>query len=393
MIRPVIPILKAVSIVLAASLSGAITLYGVTLGYWGLSFGGVLMVLWACAVSGVVAARGSVTHPDEPADQQEERTHDRAIIERLLLDLVPVPLIAIDDNAARAINRASRQMFATDDRILPCPEGLVDPLCTVFKIGNRMWRIDRVSVSKRNAALSLAALIDVEKDRIAAEDTARAELTEVLGHELMNGLSPIVSLAEAALSVFEQEQSDGELLREILGFLSRRTEALHRFAERYHSLAKLPQPELQNVAVETLVGDLKSAFEHAWPSVTLDVKGDICGEFQLDPDLVHQALWAILQNAAQAIGPQSEPRVEMRFERTAARLRISIQDHGEGISPDTAPFVFRPFYTTKKNGSGLGLALAQQIARAHGGTLQLANYKPAEFLMCLPQHKSQDQQV
>ncbi len=380
--------LKAVGVTLAASISGAVAFFAWTEGLWGLATGALLCLVWSCAVAGLFAARRSGVLRKESADRKVDPGGDRAVVERLLLDAVPIPLIAIDGDTPRAINRASRSLFETDDRILPCPAALVDRQCTRFTFANRAWRIDRVTAGTRGSDLAVAALIDVERDRLAAEDAASAELIEILGHELMNGLAPIVSLAETARSAVEQGQTDNELLLEILGPLSRRTEALHRFTASYHALAKFPDPDLREVLVNELIDDLRAAFDHTWPSVKLVVHSDEDLTFRIDPDQLHQAIWAILQNAAEAVSSQPKGQIELRFERNDETLLIAISDSGPGIPAEAAPYVFRPFFTTKQAGSGIGLALARQIVRAHEGTLDLASYDPAEFVLTLPTHKS-----
>ncbi|MDJ0642715.1 MAG: HAMP domain-containing sensor histidine kinase [Erythrobacter sp.] len=379
---------QAVGITLAASFCGAILYYAWIEGLWGLGVGGLLCIVWSCAVAGHKAiGRSKLSHREE-ADREIDASGDRTIVERLLLDAVPVPLVAIHGGAPRAINRASRSLFETDDRILPFPPALLDPQTTQLTFANRAWRIDRVSAGSGGSDLGLAVLIDVEKDRLAAEDAASAELIEILGHELMNGLSPIVSLAETARSAAEQQQSDNTLLLEILGPLSRRAEALHRFAASYHALAKLPDPDLREVPIDSLADDLRTAFEHTWPSVALEITSDDDIVFPIDPDQLYQAIWAILQNAAEAVASQTEARIEMRFDLGDESLAIVISDSGNGISAEAAPHIFRPFFTTKRTGSGIGLALARQIARSHGGTLALAGYSPAEFLLTVPRRLS-----
>jgi signal transduction histidine kinase len=117
----------------------------------------------------------------------------------------------------------------------------------------------------------LAALIDVEQEERVAEARVTAELVEVLGHELLNGLAPIASLSESALDVLNGAHDDPELLREILGVLARRADGLQRFAEAYRTLARLPEPIRRPVSVREMADDLARLFASRWPAATLHV--------------------------------------------------------------------------------------------------------------------------
>jgi len=232
--------------------------------------------------------------------------------------------------------------------------------------------------------VTVAALIDVEREELAAEARASADLIEVLGHELLNGLSPIVSLAESAQTAAAQEPVDTALLAEILGPLARRAEGLQRFATDYRALARLPEPISSPVALGQFADDLAQLFAQRWPAAALTLEVDEAGTWGMDRDQMHQAVWALLNNAAEATSITEEPRVILSIKRAEKRLAITILDNGEGVKPESAALIFRPFHTTKPKGSGIGLSLARQIAHGHGGSLELAGANPTAFQISLP---------
>jgi signal transduction histidine kinase len=331
-----------------------------------------------------LAARWSVAaaSPSEP-DSGHTSSETGALLHRLLLDAAPTPLVALHHDHARALNRAARQMFGTDARILPIPGSLVDDAATHLHHEGRRWRIDRVRADGDPAVSAVVALVDVESEASLAEARASAELIDVLGHELLNGLAPIVSLADSAQMAADAEPIDQALLREILGPLKRRAEGLERFARAYRELARLPAPSMKPWDVAEFLDDLRQGFVLQWPTIELVVEAEHMSAWQFDRDQLYQAVWALLHNAAEAASQASSARVSLFCRLEGQRLALEVTDSGNGIVPGSADHIFRPFHTTKPDGSGIGLSLARQIARAHGGTVDLVGARPTRFRLTL----------
>lgn len=330
-----------------------------------------------------VGARAGAAPQD--GDMEEE---SRAVMHRLLLDAVPTPLVAIEEGSARAVNGAARRLFGTDARILPLPMPLADPQARLLTHEGRRWRIDRVDAARGARGFAVAALVDVESESSLAEARASAELIEILGHELLNGLAPIVSLAESAQAAVRGGAVDASLLEEILGPLARRAESLQRFAEAYRQLARLPAPVLRDCDVAQIVRDLGAGFTRRWPDIPFAAETEGLPSWPLDRDQLYQALWALLANAAEAVEGRADPKVRLCCRAQGAALCFEISDTGAGVAPAIAAQIFRPFHTTKPGGSGIGLSLARQIARAHGGTLDLIGADPTRFSLVLPMRPS-----
>lgn len=306
-----------------------------------------------------------------------------ALLHRLLLDAAPTPLIALHHDHARALNRAARQLFGTDARILPVPAPLADESATHLHHEGRRLRIDRVRADGDPAVSAVVALVDVESEASLAEARASAELIDVLGHELLNGLAPIVSLADSAQRAADADAVDLALLREILGPLKRRAEGLERFARAYRELARLPAPAIAPWDMAEFLHDLAQGFVRRWPEIELVVDPGAVTAWRFDRDQLSQALWALLHNAAEAANQGSAARVDLSCRLEGQRLALEVADSGGGILPGSADHIFRPFHTTKPEGSGIGLSLARQIARAHGGTVELVGAGPTRFRLTL----------
>lgn len=353
-------------------------------GFWGLLTGVVLVAIWIAALNW-----SAVAHPRTPAPLAEDTPSDEldAVVPGMLLDAVPTPLLAVEGESARVLNRAARRTFGTDDLVSPVPPGLLDRTSTHLRYEGHSWRLDRVDIFGGASGRSLIAMIDIEQEERAAEARATAELMQVLGHELLNGFAPIVSLAESGLAALDRAEDDPALLGEILGTLARRVEGLQRFTTAYRTLARLPEPSCRPVPIGELVEDLARLFSVRWPDVTLTTETPQDLVWPLDRDQVSQALWALLQNAAEAVSADRIDRgeVNLTVRTRETELAIDIRDNGSGVPPDVADRIFRPFHTTKLDGTGIGLSLAKQIVHAHGGALALCTEAETTFRILLPE--------
>jgi two-component system nitrogen regulation sensor histidine kinase NtrY len=190
----------------------------------------------------------------------------------------------------------------------------------------------------------------------------------VLGHEINNSLAPIRSIAENLRQRQSRPRDDkyeNDLSRG-LSVIERRSESLGRFMASYARLARLPPPRPGSVDVGAWVrrvAELEKRLPVAVvPGPALTVRGD--------GDQLEQLLINLLRNAVDA-ALETGGAVELGWERDGDRLLVSVRDEGPGLSETRNLFV--PFFTTKAEGSGIGLVLSRQIAENHGGTVTLAD--------------------
>jgi nitrogen fixation/metabolism regulation signal transduction histidine kinase len=209
-----------------------------------------------------------------------------------------------------------------------------------------------------------------EEERLAWE-----RLIRVLGHEINNSLTPIKSIAGslrgrlAALPDASGEKADFERGLEVI---ENRSESLNRFLQAYRQLMGLPAPKLRAVSLAALVERVAQLERRV--AVTVTPTADVV--LQVDADHIEQALINLVRNAADAaLSPDatdgSAAHVEISWQIAGAEVVIAVLDNGPGLT--NAGNLFVPFYTTKPGGTGIGLVLAQQIAQAHRGSVQLAN--------------------
>ena len=237
------------------------------------------------------------------------------------------------------------------------------------------WMVRRSRFRQRGAPHMLLLLSDVSVALREEQQQAWKRLIRVLGHEISNSLTPIKSIAGS----LRMRSGANEEFERGLSVIESRAESLHRFVESYRQLAQLPPPALQAVALAPLLRRVAQLETRLPVRVTSLVEM----ELQADPDQLEQLFINLIRNAVEAANSEQANRPEnVPDEVTIASLHqgelvmITVTDNGPGLANETNLFV--PFYTTKKSGSGVGLALARQIAEAHGGSVELRNRRDGQ---------------
>ncbi len=228
----------------------------------------------------------------------------------------------------------------------------------------------RVSVSEIRMEGGVERLYSIENlsgELTAREATAWRNLIRVLTHEIMNTLTPVTSLAQTTKGLLDKPGAK-EDIREAVHTIARRSEGLTDFVLRYRELLKVPQPILSLVNVsEALHGVEKlMASELQNVQVTVDVSPASL-EVSADSTLLDQVLVNLVRNSLDAMKEIPRPLLELKGRISFGRVVISVKDNGAGIEAEAFDQIFVPFFTTKRDGSGIGLSLCRQIITAHGG--------------------------
>jgi signal transduction histidine kinase len=203
-------------------------------------------------------------------------------------------------------------------------------------------------------------------------------LISILSHEIMNSVTPIASLSQstAALVKSRDEQEDLEDVAQALDVIQKRSSGLLKFTENYRKLTKIPQVTLQNIELEPFFKQIEALFRPTVPSnIQLDFRF-FRPNLQLvgDPVLLEQVLINLVKNALEAVQKTAGGKVLVMADRDEQlRTLIKISDNGEGIPITNLEQIFVPFFTTKPEGSGIGLSLARQIMRQHQGDIQVVS--------------------
>lgn len=252
--------------------------------------------------------------------------------------------------------------------------------------GRGTWEVRPSEVRLSGMPHKLVVMTDVQHALRAEERQAWQRLVRVLGHEINNSLGPISSIAEtlrAGLADPERRPDLDDDLARGLEIIERRAAALARFMQSYARLVRLPPPRLGRVEVAAWAqrtADLASAADGAVaiePGPAISIPGD--------PDQLDQLLINLVRNAIEANRETGGAQVRLAWSVAAGAVVFTVEDDGPGVADTSNLFV--PFFTTKPQGSGIGLVLARQIAEAHGGSLVVRNRKTgrgAEAVVTLP---------
>lgn len=250
-----------------------------------------------------------------------------------------------------------------------------------------------VNFFNKGFAYRLYTLQNVQPVIQKNEIDAQQQLVSVLTHEIMNSLTPIISLADTLCDGVEQNTLEYDDLRMALQAINRRSSGLLQFVENYRKLQHVSQPQLENV----MIGDMIADLQHLYPAPVF--RYDIENPEQMlrvDRSQIEQVLINLLKNAQEAVENDvqqssdnaKEPcvRLSTHLSNNKRNFIISITDNGKGILPEVLNRIFVPFFTTKTSGSGIGLSICKQIVTLHGGTIT-ASSQPNEkttFNVMLP---------
>jgi two-component system nitrogen regulation sensor histidine kinase NtrY len=312
-----------------------------------------------------------------------------------VVDDAPAALLTIDeDNVVTLLNKAARREFVDQHGVriadfaiygaefvaalgLP-PSGR--RLTQLIKDGvAQRVMIETARIERLGSNLRIVSVLPVQNVLGAAEMAAQSGLVRVLTHEIMNSLTPVTSLVRSAADILASaEQNPASLAeaRQAVEVAASRAEGMHRFVETYRSFARLPEIRRRRFAAGPWAAEIARLYaaDPMTSKIPLDVA--VPAEFSLDadPDLMAQVCLNLLRNAATAArNHAAQPRVGLTLQPSGeGGARIEVYDNGPGIEPDRREDIFLPFYTTRPDGTGVGLSFARQIVVAHGGTISAA---------------------
>ncbi len=330
---------------------------------------------------------------DMLADEKVRAIEATALLQRVV-DEIDAPLFAFDPaSTLRLVNPAGEHLLrqtkvrmlgrgVKDLNLEQCLTADNESVVELNVNGSQArWLLRRSAFRQNGVPHTLVVLSDVSRALREEERRAWQRLIRVLGHELSNSLAPIKSIAGSLSSRVSGTQMDAGVRSDLqrgLEIIEARSASLHRFLEAYRKLAQMPAPALREVALEPLVARI-AALE---TRIRVSVASGPQVLFQADPDQLEQMLINLIRNAADAVlecassrstseTAQTTGEVTVRWSTEIMNVVLTIEDDGPGLSNPAN--VFTPFYTTKPNGSGVGLVLSRQIAEAHGGSIEINN--------------------
>ena len=312
----------------------------------------------------------------------------------LILDFVETGIVVVDEKGVvqqknrkalellgmevfthvKQLGRVSEAMEKAFREVLP---GQIMQVEYTHERGTMTLCLKGSSIRIHEQTLRIIALNDISHELDEREIDSWIRLTRVLTHEIMNSLTPVTSLSEMLLTL--PGAANDEELRQGLETIHTTGKGLASFVMSYRKLTRLPSPEPTLIDVRPFLERMVQLAKHQHPSpnicITLEeVKEDLMAF--ADESMLTQVLTNLLKNAVQAIGVSQEGEIRLRASVDAQEsVRIEVSNNGPKIAPEIAEQMFVPFFTTKTEGSGIGLSLSKQMMRLNGGTLTLLPYR------------------
>lgn len=255
-----------------------------------------------------------------------------------------------------------------------------------------------IELTLQDEEFKLVSLQNIQTELEENEMEAWQKLVRVLTHEIMNSVTPISSLAntlEEDIKLHLDRESDQcEMSKEELEDLhlaiktiQKRSDGLIRFVTDFRSLTHIPKTQFNDVPVKELFDHIDLLMRHELDENKVIFRKEVQPQdlnLKIDRELIEQVLINLIKNAIQALDEQSDRQVSLTaFKRDHKHTFISVRDNGPGIDEEAQSKIFIPFYTTKKNGSGIGLSLSKQIMRQHLGSISVKskNNEGTEFIL------------
>lgn len=245
------------------------------------------------------------------------------------------------------------------------------PIITLEKNGTTLEMVvSRIIFATQGKEQQLISLKNIHSVLERNEMEAWQKLIRVLTHEIMNSITPIISLSETLSERGMSEQiseKEYSVMLQAMQTIHRRSKGLLDFVENYRRLTRIPTPNRTKVSIADLFADLKKLFPEEYihfqtPSSELSL--------YIDRTQIEQVLINLLKNAQEALSQKQNKiiQIEVQILSTGSTV-LTISDNGDGILPDVMDKIFVPFFTTKTSGSGIGLSLCKQIMTLHEGSI------------------------
>jgi nitrogen fixation/metabolism regulation signal transduction histidine kinase len=331
------------------------------------------------------------------SQQEEDLRHLRALTEH-----VPVPLMSLHaDGRVQLHNNAARRLFGSTritrlEDISAFGEDFSKQVLAVEPGERRLalFQLDdleqQLTISATEIVIAgkmekLVSLLNIQSELDGVQLQAWQDLVRVLTHEIMNSITPVASLAKTAVELVDdatqklaghpdvvEELAD---VKSAVETVARRSDGLMQFVQSYRRITRLPPPRQEQIRLSELFANVEQLVNAEWVKKGIVLAMSVeprSLELTADPDMIEQVMLNILQNAEQVLTGRDAASVSVvGYLNRQGHVSVEISDNGPGVSAEIAKKIFVPFFTTKREGSGVGLALTRQVMLAHGGTATL----------------------
>ncbi len=320
-----------------------------------------------------------------------------------IVEHVDTALICLDHNEnVQLINKSAKDLLKIHDikdlkPLLKIDKKLVDTIREIRSGHKELVRMIRqgklLNISVRatefileDEKLKLVTLQDIKSELEEQEVESWQKLVRILTHEIMNSTVPITNMVTIAREILADTQGDTKPISglseeeindliESLKTAELRGKGLMNFVKTTKSLTQISKPSFREVSVNNLFSRIHKLFKPETDQRNIQLKIIYCQPdilIKADLELLEQVIINLIRNAIEALGQTSDPGIELKAgDKYHSKTIISVRDNGPGIEKDKLDQIFIPFFSTKKNGSGIGLSLSRQIMKLHKGRIEV----------------------
>jgi nitrogen fixation/metabolism regulation signal transduction histidine kinase len=263
--------------------------------------------------------------------------------------------------------------------------------------GEIQLSLKATSFNSRDGNLTILSIQDIKNELDEKELESWMKLIRVLMHEIMNSITPITSLSESLSGIYSiggkpvspEKVTTHTIATTLNGLnvISEQGRGLKSFVDSYRKLTRMPEPVKSTFRISELLNRVQLLYESLDNSNKLELRiklEDPEMEIIADQNLISQVLINLVKNALEANEEKANGLISISSgKEDSGRTWICVADNGPGIPADIVDQIFVPFFTTRKNGSGIGLSVSRQIMRAHGGNLTVSSTPGKETVFCL----------
>jgi len=331
----------------------------------------------------------------------EKEEHFRFL--QTIIDHVGIALISFNpDGEVELINNAAKKLLKIPrlgniKDIESISPGLADKLSRIspgdknlvkLKQGDDLLQLSIYATGfiLRQQQLTLVAMQNIQSELEEKEMISWQNLIRVLTHEIMNSITPIASLASTATGLLNDNkeckipEDVNEVIidvRQAVKTIEKRSKGLITFIDNYRELTRIPKPDFKIVQVKHLFERVEILMKDQFKNNSIKFNKTVDPEsltITADPALIEQVLINLCKNSVEAVCGVSHPKLKLKAGTDGlGNPVVKVIDNGKGIAEEVAERIFIPFFTTKPEGSGIGLSLSRQIIRMHKGTIGVAS--------------------
>jgi len=338
------------------------------------------------------------------AEKEEHFNYLQTVVQHVSIGIIAFDhsgKIDILNNAVRRLLRLKPIRFISELSAVKddLPEILMnikagDRTLVRLYIGDELLQVSLYATAfrMRGNDYTLVSMQDISSELDEKEIESWQKLIRVLTHEITNSITPISSLAATVREMLLQEDKDKLLLKALdsedlsnvqgaIDTIQKRSQGLLNFVEIYRNLTRIPKPNFRYFRVSEIFERSENLLRPKLSEMGIKCSDRVFPPdlmITADPDLVDQVIINMILNAMDAVKGSENPTISiLATVNSSNRVVIDIRDNGTGIKPDIMDKIFMPFFTSKKNGSGIGLSLSRQIMHLHKGSISVKS-KPGE---------------